>query len=48
MPVSLKDAGIEDNRFEEMAEKCTVFGPVSNFVKLEKSDVIEIYKLAAE
>jgi hypothetical protein len=48
MPVSLKDAGIEDNRFEEMAEKCTVFGPVSNFVKLEKSDVVEIYKLAAE
>jgi alcohol dehydrogenase YqhD (iron-dependent ADH family) len=48
MPVSLKDAGIKDNRFEEMAEKCTVFGPVSNFVKLEKSDVIEIYKLAAE
>ncbi|MDN5358948.1 MAG: alcohol dehydrogenase [Thermotogaceae bacterium] len=48
MPVSLKDAGIKDNRFEEMAEKCTVFGPVSNFVKLEKSDVVEIYKLAAE
>ncbi len=48
MPVSLKDAGIEENRYEEMAEKCTVFGPVSNFVKLDKSDVIEIYKLAAE
>ncbi|MFW6262546.1 MAG: iron-containing alcohol dehydrogenase [Thermotogota bacterium] len=48
MPVSLKDAGINENRFEEMAEKCTVFGPVSNFVKLEKSDVVEIYKLAAE
>ncbi len=48
MPVSLKDAGIEEKRFEEMAEKCTVFGPVSNFIKLEKSDVVEIYKLAAE
>ncbi|MEA1885224.1 MAG: iron-containing alcohol dehydrogenase [Thermotogota bacterium] len=48
MPVSLKDAGIEENKFEEMAGKCTVFGPISNFVKLEKSDVVEIYKLAAE
>jgi len=48
MPVSLKDAGIEEKRYEEMAEKCTVFGPASNFVKLEKKDVVEIYKLAAE
>jgi len=48
MPVSLKDAGIEEDRYEEMAEKCTVFGPVSNFVKLKKSDVVEIYRLAAE
>ena len=48
MPVSLKEVGIEEKRFEEMAEKCTVFGPVSNFIKLEKSDVVEIYKLAAE
>jgi alcohol dehydrogenase YqhD (iron-dependent ADH family) len=48
MPVSLRDAGITEDRYEEMAEKCTVFGPVSNFMKLEKEDVIEIYKLAAE
>lgn len=48
MPVSLKDAGIEDNRFEEMAEKCTTFGPISNFIKLEKSDIVKIYQLAAE
>jgi len=48
MPTSLKDAGIEDNRFEEMAQKCTVFGPISNFVKLESSDVVQIYKLAAK
>ena len=48
MPVSLKDAGITENRYEEMAEKCTIFGPVSNFTKLQKEDVIEIYKLAAE
>ena len=48
MPTSLKDEGIEDDRFEEMAEKCVVFGPVGNFKKMHKEDVIEVYKLAKE
>jgi len=46
MPVSLKEAGITEKRYEEMAEKCTVFGPVGNFMKLDKTDVIKIYELA--
>jgi hypothetical protein len=48
MPVSLEEAGITDDRYEEMAEKCTTFGPVSNFVRLEKEDIVEIYKMAAK
>jgi alcohol dehydrogenase YqhD (iron-dependent ADH family) len=46
MPVSLKDADLPTDRFEEMATKATEFGPQGNFVKLEKEDVIKIYELA--
>ncbi len=46
MPTSLKDANIPDDRIEEMAEKCTEKGPVGNFKKLYKKDVIEIFRLA--
>ena len=46
MPTSLEEAGITDNRFEEMAELCTRCGYVGSFKKLGKDDVVEIYKLA--
>ena len=41
-------AGIDNSRFEEMAAKCTNSGQktVSNFVKLNQQDVLNIYKLA--
>ncbi|MDD3839985.1 MAG: iron-containing alcohol dehydrogenase [Clostridia bacterium] len=46
LPTRLKDLGIGEDRLEEMAEKCTQAGPIGNFKKLYKQDVINIYKLA--
>lgn len=46
LPTRLSEMDIDDSRFQEMAEKCTVDGPVGNFVPLEPEDVIEIYELA--
>ncbi|PAB60686.1 iron-containing alcohol dehydrogenase [Anaeromicrobium sediminis] len=46
MPTTLKDAGITEDRYEEMAKKATEFGPQGNFIKLEKDDIVNIYKLA--
>jgi alcohol dehydrogenase YqhD (iron-dependent ADH family) len=46
LPVSLGDMHIGDDRLEEMAEKATQKGPVGNFKKLEKADVLEILKKA--
>lgn len=44
MPVSLKEAEISGERIEEMAEKCTKYGTVGGFKKLEKQDCINIYQ----
>lgn len=49
LPVRLSEAGINDDRYEEMAEKCVASGggtTVGNFVKLRKHDIVSIYKLA--
>jgi alcohol dehydrogenase len=46
LPVSLSDAKITDDKLEEMAEKGTEDGPLGNFVKLEKEDVLNILKFA--
>ncbi|HCW05480.1 MAG TPA: NADH-dependent alcohol dehydrogenase [Clostridium sp.] len=48
LPVTLTEAGISDDKFEEMADKCTDFGKhtVGNFVKLNRDDIVNIYKLA--
>lgn len=48
LPVRLKQAGIDDTRLEEMADKCTQSDTVTvgQFKKLNKQDVINIYKLA--
>ncbi len=50
LPVTLPQLGINDDRIEEMANKCTANDSktLGNFVKLKKQDVIEIYKLARE
>jgi len=45
MPVRLSEVNIDDSRFEELAELATVKGPQGNLVKLDKEDIIEIYRL---
>lgn len=44
IPMTLKEVGIQEDRLEEMAGKCTKFRPLGGFKKLEKNDVLEIYK----
>ncbi|HAJ95804.1 MAG TPA: NADH-dependent alcohol dehydrogenase, partial [Actinobacteria bacterium] len=46
LPVRLKEIGIDADRFEEMASKCVEDGPIGQFRKLKKDDIVEIYKLA--
>jgi len=46
MPVTLKEADIPYERLEEMASKCTESGPVGNFVKLDKDDILAILEMA--
>ena len=48
MPSNLEELGISDDRLEEMADKCTNSdtSTVGNFVKLGKTDVFNILKLA--
>jgi len=47
LPVNLEGLGITDDRFEEMAAKCTTYGPVGHFVPLDKYGVEAVYRLAA-
>ncbi|KGK86987.1 iron-containing alcohol dehydrogenase [Clostridium sp. HMP27] len=46
MPVSLTEANVPSDRFEEMASKGTENGPLGNFVKLHKEDIVNIFNLA--
>jgi alcohol dehydrogenase len=46
LPVTLKELGVAGDRLSEMARKCTDRGPVGNFVKLGREEVLEVYKLA--
>jgi len=46
MPVTLKEAGISSERFDEMASKATERGLIGNLVKLGKNDVLNILDLA--
>lgn len=46
MPVTLKEAGIGEEHFEEMAKKGTERGPLGNFVKLYEDDLVQIFHLA--
>ncbi len=49
LPVLLREAGINDDRYHEMAEKCIASwggNTVGSFVRLKKEDIAAIYKLA--
>jgi alcohol dehydrogenase YqhD (iron-dependent ADH family) len=48
LPTTLKEIGITEKDFEEIAAKCRMSdqGTVGNFVKLTKEDVVNILKLA--
>lgn len=48
LPVTLSEANISDDHFEEMADKCTDSGKKTqgNLMVLHREDIINIYKLA--
>ena len=48
MPVRLSELGIDDTKFDEMAEKCTFFGKrvLKDYIPLDKKEMIDIYRLA--
>lgn len=46
LPTRLSELHITDERFEEMARKCTEKGPIGFFTKLNKEDVLNILELA--
>jgi len=46
MPVTLRELGIQDDRFEELASKCVEGGPVGWFRPLDKEDIIKVLKMA--
>ncbi|WP_055105185.1 iron-containing alcohol dehydrogenase [Paenibacillus ihumii] len=43
-PSRLADYGIDDSKLELMADKAMRFGPFGNFAKLDKEDVLAIYR----
>ncbi|WP_037290238.1 iron-containing alcohol dehydrogenase [Saccharibacillus sacchari] len=43
-PSTLADYEIDSSRIEEMADKAMKFGPFGNFNKLQREDVVAIYK----
>ncbi len=46
LPVTLKELGITDDRYAEMAEKELQWGAIGNFMKLGKEDIVNIFKIA--
>lgn len=46
LPITLKELNIGDYKFEEMALKELQWGPIGNFMKLQKEDIVNILKLA--
>ncbi|MHA6531456.1 iron-containing alcohol dehydrogenase [Paenibacillus sp. BAC0078] len=45
-PKTLGDYDIDDSEIGSMADKAVRFGPFGNFRKLDREDVVEIYKMA--
>ncbi|MGB9759420.1 MAG: iron-containing alcohol dehydrogenase [Thermoproteota archaeon] len=50
LPTTLKELNVPEEKFEELASRCTNNGTstVGNFVKLSKEDVIKILRIAKE
>lgn len=46
LPTSLKELGVEDQRYDQMARQALRHGSLGNFKKLNQKDVVEIYRLA--
>ena len=46
LPTRLPGLQIDNTHFTEMAAKAVRFGPLGNFRKLDKNDIIQIYQLA--
>jgi len=46
LPATLSELKVPSDKFELMAEKAVVKGPIGNFIKLGKEDVVKIYELA--
>jgi alcohol dehydrogenase YqhD (iron-dependent ADH family) len=46
MPENLKEAGVEENKFEYLAEKATEWGEIGTLCKIGKAEALEIYKRA--
>ena len=45
-PKTLADYDIDDSEIGSMADKAVRFGPFGNFSKLDREDVVEIYKMS--
>ncbi len=46
LPTTLREVKINDEKFEEMAEKELQWGPIGKFVKLQKQDIVDIFRLS--
>jgi alcohol dehydrogenase len=46
LPTRLKEINVSSENFELMAGKAVMRGPIGNFFKINKEDVVKIYKLA--
>jgi len=46
LPTTLRQLNIGDDKFEEMALKELQWGPIGNFIKLQKDDIVNVLKLA--
>ncbi|MBL4561602.1 MAG: iron-containing alcohol dehydrogenase [Labilibaculum sp.] len=48
MPKNLKEAGVEKDKLEYLAEKATEWGNIGAICKMEKAEALEIYRRAFE
>lgn len=46
MPKNLREAGVEEDRLEYLAEKATEFGDIGTMCPINKAEALEIYKKA--
>ncbi len=45
LPIRLAGLNIDNNRFDEMAERAVINGPIGNYKKLYSTDVKKIFEL---